>query len=125
MHAGQTNLLDHNIDLIDAMISAADDSYSDDAISEIERSACPTCGSCSGMFTANSMNCLMEMLGVTLPGNGTIVATSDQRKELIREARSEEHTSELQSRGHLVCRLLLEKKKKYINNSHHKKSATE
>src|SRR5690625_5596865 len=92
---------------------------------DIEMNACPTCGSCSGMFTANSMNCLMEMLGVTLPGNGTIVATSDQRKELIREARSEEHTSELQSRGHLVCRLLLEKKKKYINNSHHKKSATE
>ncbi|MEK4284781.1 dihydroxy-acid dehydratase [Ureibacillus sp. FSL K6-0165] len=53
---------------------------------DIEMNACPTCGSCSGMFTANSMNCLMEMLGVTLPGNGTIVATSEQRKELIREA---------------------------------------
>ena len=50
---------------------------------DIEMNACPTCGSCSGMFTANSMNCLMEMLGVTLPGNGTIVATSDKRKELI------------------------------------------
>lgn len=56
---------------------------------DIEMNACPTCGSCSGMFTANSMNCLMEMLGVTLPGNGTIVATSEQRKELIREAKQD------------------------------------
>ena len=57
-----------------------------DELLDIEMNACPTCGSCSGMFTANSMNCLMEMLGVTLPGNGTIVATSDRRKELVREA---------------------------------------
>ena len=53
---------------------------------ELETSACPTCGSCSGMFTANSMNCLMEVLGMTVPGNGTIVATSEQRHELIRQA---------------------------------------
>ena len=53
---------------------------------EIETNACPTCGSCSGMFTANSMNCLMEVLGVTVPGNGTIVATSEERHELIRQA---------------------------------------
>lgn len=59
---------------------------SEEEFKEIEMNACPTCGSCSGMFTANSMNCLMEMLGVTLPGNGTIVATSEKRKELIREA---------------------------------------
>lgn len=59
---------------------------SDEELLDIEMNACPTCGSCSGMFTANSMNCLMEMLGVTLPGNGTIVATSDKRKELVKEA---------------------------------------
>ncbi|PKC50203.1 dihydroxy-acid and 6-phosphogluconate dehydratase, partial [Rhizophagus irregularis] len=57
-----------------------------DELLDIENNACPTCGSCSGMFTANSMNCLMEMLGVALPGNGTIVATSEKRKELIRDA---------------------------------------
>jgi len=88
MEAGKTKLLDHNIDLIDAMISAADDSYSDDEISEIERSACPTCGSCSGMFTANSMNCLMEALGLALPGNGTTLATHADRKRLFEEAGS-------------------------------------
>ena len=88
MEAGKTKLLDHGIDLIDAMISAADDSYSDDDISEIERSACPTCGSCSGMFTANSMNCLMEALGLALPGNGTTLATHSDRKRLFEEAGS-------------------------------------
>ena len=59
---------------------------SDEELLDIENNACPTCGSCSGMFTANSMNCLMEMLGVALPGNGTIVATSDERHQLIKEA---------------------------------------
>src|SRR5690606_15327332 len=58
------------IDLIDAMIASADETVSDDALDSIERSACPTCGSCSGMFTANSMNCLTEALGLALPGNG-------------------------------------------------------
>ncbi|AMC99834.1 dihydroxy-acid dehydratase [Halomonas chromatireducens] len=86
MEAGKTKLLDHNIDLIDAMIYAADDSYSDEDIAEIERSACPTCGSCSGMFTANSMNCLMEALGLALPGNGTVLATHSDRRQLFEEA---------------------------------------
>ncbi|RCV91796.1 dihydroxy-acid dehydratase [Billgrantia montanilacus] len=86
MEAGKTKLLDHGIDLIDAMIYAADDSYSDEDIAEIERSACPTCGSCSGMFTANSMNCLMEALGLALPGNGTVLATHSDRRRLFEEA---------------------------------------
>ncbi|MDR9438999.1 MAG: dihydroxy-acid dehydratase [Halomonas sp.] len=86
MEAGKTKLLDHGIDLIDAMISAADDTYSDAEIEEIERSACPTCGSCSGMFTANSMNCLMEALGLALPGNGTVLATHADRRRLFEEA---------------------------------------
>ncbi|MBE0490480.1 MAG: dihydroxy-acid dehydratase, partial [Halomonas sp.] len=88
MEAGKTKLLDHNIDLIDAMIFAADDQYSDEQIEEIERSACPTCGSCSGMFTANSMNCLMEALGLALPGNGTVLATHADRRRLFEEAGS-------------------------------------
>ena len=74
------------IDLIDAMIKAGDSSVSDADIVEIERSACPTCGSCSGMFTANSMNCLTEALGLALPGNGTILATHADRKELFLRA---------------------------------------
>ncbi|MGM0988270.1 MAG: dihydroxy-acid dehydratase [Pseudomonadota bacterium] len=88
MEAGKTRLLDHGIDLIDAMISAADDRYSDAEIEEIERSACPTCGSCSGMFTANSMNCLMEALGLALPGNGTLLATHADRRRLFEKAGS-------------------------------------
>jgi dihydroxy-acid dehydratase len=75
-------------DLIDAMVMAADTSVSDESISKIERGACPTCGSCSGMFTANSMNCLAEALGLALPGNGTIVATHANRKRLFEEAAS-------------------------------------
>jgi len=71
------------LDLIDAMIKAGDSSISDADVAEVERSACPTCGSCSGMFTANSMNCLTEALGLALPGNGTIVATHADRKELF------------------------------------------
>ncbi len=74
------------LDLIDAMIKAGDSSVSDADVAEIERSACPTCGSCSGMFTANSMNCLTEALGLALPGNGTIVATHSDRKGLFLRA---------------------------------------
>jgi dihydroxy-acid dehydratase len=74
------------IDLIDAMISAADANVSDEEIAAIERAACPTCGSCSGMFTANSMNCLTEALGLSLPGNGSLVATHADRKELFLKA---------------------------------------
>jgi len=70
-------------DLIDAMVLAADDSIPDDKLLEIERNACPTCGSCSGMFTANSMNCLNEALGLALPGNGTVLATHTFRKDLF------------------------------------------
>ncbi len=74
------------LDLIDAMMDAADDTVSDEQVSRIEHSACPTCGSCSGMFTANSMNCLNEALGLALPGNGTIVATHGNRKRLFENA---------------------------------------
>jgi dihydroxy-acid dehydratase len=74
------------VDLIDAMVAAADDKVSDAEVAVIERSACPTCGSCSGMFTANSMNCLTEALGLALPGNGTVVATHADRKRLFVEA---------------------------------------
>jgi dihydroxy-acid dehydratase len=73
-------------DLVDAMVMAADQNVSDEQISKVERDACPTCGSCSGMFTANSMNCLAEALGLALPGNGTIVATHANRKRLFEEA---------------------------------------
>jgi len=74
------------VDLIDAMIVAADASVTDEEVAVIERSACPTCGSCSGMFTANSMNCLTEALGLALPGNGTVVATHADRQRLFLEA---------------------------------------
>lgn len=74
------------LDLVDAMVAAADDKISDEEVAAIERSACPTCGSCSGMFTANSMNCLTEALGLSLPGNGSILATHADRKELFLEA---------------------------------------
>ncbi|WP_329742147.1 dihydroxy-acid dehydratase [Dyella sp. A6] len=73
-------------DLIDAMVAAADDSYSDEEVAAVERSACPTCGSCSGMFTANSMNCLTEALGLALPGNGSVLATHADREQLFRRA---------------------------------------
>jgi dihydroxy-acid dehydratase len=75
-------------DLIDAMVMSADKNIPDDLISEIEQKACPTCGSCSGMFTANSMNCLAEALGMALPGNGTIVATHKNRQRLFEKAAS-------------------------------------
>ena len=82
VHAGKA----HKVDLIDAMVAAADDKVSDEEVKVIERSACPTCGSCSGMFTANSMNCLTEALGLALPGNGTTLATHADRKRLFVEA---------------------------------------
>ncbi|MBD0413550.1 dihydroxy-acid dehydratase [Oryzicola mucosus] len=75
-----------SLDLVDAMVAAADDKISDEDVKVIERSACPTCGSCSGMFTANSMNCLTEALGLSLPGNGSTLATHADRKELFLEA---------------------------------------
>ncbi len=87
--AGKTQALD----LVDAMVAAADDKISDEDVKIIERSACPTCGSCSGMFTANSMNCLTEALGLSLPGNGSTLATHADRKRLFVEA------------GHLVVDL--------------------
>ncbi len=86
MEAGKTKLADHKLDLIDAMVIAADDHYSDGQVAAYERSACPTCGSCSGMFTANSMNCLTEALGLSLPGNGTTLATHADRKQLFVKA---------------------------------------
>ncbi|BBM89660.1 dihydroxy-acid dehydratase [Spirochaetota bacterium] len=97
MEAGKVRVLDDknttatspqhkSIDLIDAMIAAADTSISDEELAEYERSACPTCGSCSGMFTANSMNCLVEALGLGLPGNGSLLATHQFRRELFLQA---------------------------------------
>ncbi|AGA91107.1 dihydroxy-acid dehydratase [Thioflavicoccus mobilis 8321] len=77
---------ERHLDLIDAMIAAANPNESDTAVAELERSACPTCGSCSGMFTANSMNCLTEALGLSLPGNGSLLATHRRRKDLFLEA---------------------------------------
>ncbi len=84
MEAGQWN--GENVDLITAMIKGADTSVSDDELAEIENRACPGCGCCSGMFTANSMNCLTEALGLSLPGNGTILATHENRTQLFRDA---------------------------------------
>ena len=84
MEAGEWN--GRHLDLIDAMIEAADTSVSDDVIAEVERHACPGCGCCSGMFTANSMNCLNEAIGLALPGNGTIVATHANRVQLFKDA---------------------------------------
>lgn len=75
-----------HLDLIDAMIKSADKTVSDDDVAKIEQHACPTCGCCSGMFTANSMNCLNEAIGLALPGNGTIVATHENRKKLFKDA---------------------------------------
>lgn len=77
---------ERKLDLVDAMVEAANDQVSNDAVAEIEQNACPTCGSCSGMFTANSMNCLTEALGLSLPGNGSYLATHVGRKELFLEA---------------------------------------
>lgn len=82
VHRGKTMA----VDLVDAMVAAADPSFTDEETAVMERSACPTCGSCSGMFTANSMNCLTEALGLALPGNGSVLATHADRKELFLEA---------------------------------------
>ncbi len=88
MEAGKVILKGKEValDLVDAMVAAADDSYSDEEVATIERSACPTCGSCSGMFTANSMNCLTEALGLSLPGNGSVLATHSDREQLFLRA---------------------------------------
>ncbi|MFM6921760.1 MAG: dihydroxy-acid dehydratase, partial [Polynucleobacter victoriensis] len=94
MEAGKVRLADSEtkvveikkLDLVDAMVMAVDAKVSDADLAEVERSACPTCGSCSGMFTANSMNCLTEALGLSLPGNGTVVATHADREQLFKKA---------------------------------------
>ncbi len=88
MEAGRamTSQGERALDLIDAMVMAADQEVSDEDLREVEINACPTCGSCSGMFTANSMNCLIEALGLALPGNGTLLATHSLRRELFKEA---------------------------------------
>ena len=94
MEAGKVQLLNpqtktfhaRKLDLVDAMVMAVDDQASDDVVAEVERSACPTCGSCSGMFTANSMNCLTEAMGLSLPGNGTVLATHADREMLFKRA---------------------------------------
>ena len=92
MEAGKAQIVDGvahtKLDLIDAMIAASDDSVSDERLDSIERSACPTCGSCSGMFTANSMNCLTEAIGLSLPGNGSTLATHAARRDLFLRAGS-------------------------------------
>ena len=95
MEAGITvvNGQSRKLDLVDSMVAAADSNVSDEEIAAIEQNACPTCGSCSGMFTANSMNCLTEALGLSLPGNGTVVATHKDRKGLFQKA------------GHLIVEL--------------------
>lgn len=96
MEAGKINFRGKlkKLDLVDAMVAAADETVTDEEVEVIERSACPTCGSCSGMFTANSMNCLTEALGLALPGNGTVLATHADRKRLFVEA------------GHLIVDLV-------------------
>jgi len=88
MEAGKVNWRgsERKLDLVDAMVEAANDQISDEQVDAVERSACPTCGSCSGMFTANSMNCLTEALGLSLPGNGSTLATHADRKELFLKA---------------------------------------
>ncbi|MEY9862504.1 dihydroxy-acid dehydratase [Catenulispora sp. GAS73] len=92
MEAGKTTAIEgvvhSRIDLIDAMIASANDAVTDEQLGDIERSACPTCGSCSGMFTANSMNCLVEALGLGLPGNGSVLATHEARRQLFERAGS-------------------------------------
>jgi len=88
MEAGKTKLSDQiiKLDLVDAMVMGPDKDVSDEDLEKVERSACPTCGSCSGMFTANSMNCLTEALGLSLPGNGSMLATHSDRENLFLEA---------------------------------------
>src|SRR3546814_18741033 len=85
MEAGKVVLKGKEValDLVDAMVAAADEKYSDEEVTEIERAACPTCGSCSGMCTANSMNCLTEALGLSLPGNGSTPETHADRRDFV------------------------------------------
>ena len=95
MESGKVNIKGklRAVDLIDAMVAAADSNVSDAEVEVIERSACPTCGSCSGMFTANSMNCLTEALGLALPGNGSVLATHADRKGSVRRGRASDRRS--------------------------------
>ena len=90
MEAGKTvaieGIVHDKIDLVDAMVASSNEAVTDEQLDEIERSACPTCGSCSGMFTANSMNCLTEAIGLALPGNGSMLATHVARKGLFEQA---------------------------------------
>jgi dihydroxy-acid dehydratase len=88
MEAGKVTIKGEirSLDLVDAMVAGADERYSDEEVAAIEKAACPTCGSCSGMFTANSMNCLTEALGLSLPGNGSVLATHADREALFKEA---------------------------------------
>ena len=89
MEAGKTEAIDHKLDLVDAIVMGVDPTVSDEIVEQVEQAACPTCGSCSGMFTANSMNCLTEVLGLSLPGNGSLLATHADRRELfLRAART-------------------------------------
>ena len=83
MEAGKTEGINHGLDLVDAIIMGVDPNIDDETVEKVEQSACPTCGSCSGMFTANSMNCLTEALGLALPGNGSALATHSDRRELF------------------------------------------
>lgn len=83
MEAGRTDGVDHGLDLVDAIVAGVDPTVDDETVETIEQAACPTCGSCSGMFTANSMNCLTEALGLALPGNGSALATHSDRKQLF------------------------------------------
>ncbi len=88
MEAGKISpdIINHDLDLVDALVVAADDAYTDEQVLAIEKAACPTCGSCSGMFTANSMNSLAEALGLALPGNGSMLATHADREAMFKEA---------------------------------------
>ncbi|VAV93287.1 Dihydroxy-acid dehydratase [hydrothermal vent metagenome] len=86
MEAGKTDGINHKLDLVDAIVMGVDPNVSDEMVEQVERAACPTCGSCSGMFTANSMNCLTEALGLSLPGNGTLLATHADRQGLFLKA---------------------------------------
>ena len=86
MEVGKSKAVDHKLDLIDAMIISAMPNVSDETVREVEQASCPTCGCCSGMFTANSMNCLTEALGMALPGNGTLLATHALRRDLFKQA---------------------------------------
>ncbi len=83
MEAGKTEGINHGLDLVDAIIMGVDPNVDDETVAKVEQAACPTCGSCSGMFTANSMNCLTEALGLSLPGNGSALATHSDRKQLF------------------------------------------